>query len=139
MITPDTHTDVLLVGDLASIHIRRLATGLTDAGLRVVVAAFEGDPIAGVGIVRLSARPASDDRRYLTAVPRLARVIRARRPRIVNAHYVSSYGLMTALAMRLAHPLAHPLGPARPWSRPRGGPTSSSQPVTRRLVAPSPD
>jgi glycosyltransferase involved in cell wall biosynthesis len=104
MIAPDAHPDVLLVGDLASIHVRRLAAGLTDVGLRVVVAAFEGDPIAGVGIVRLSGRPASDDRRYLTAVPRLARVIRARRPRIVNAHYVSSYGLMTALAMRLAHP-----------------------------------
>lgn len=97
--------DVLLVGDLASVHVRRLAAGLVDAGVAVLAAGFDGDPIDGVTVVRLGDRPASDDRRYPLAIPRLARLLRQRRPRLVNAHYLSSYGLLATAAMRLAYPL----------------------------------
>jgi glycosyltransferase involved in cell wall biosynthesis len=37
-------------------------------------------------------------------VPRLARLLRERRPRLVNAHYLTSHGVMSWLARRLAHP-----------------------------------
>lgn len=97
--------DVLLVADLASPHVRRLASGLLAAGLRVEVASFDGALIDGVLVHRLGGRPAADDRRYFLAIPRLGRLIRARRPRIVNAHYISSFGLVAALSIRLAHPV----------------------------------
>jgi glycosyltransferase involved in cell wall biosynthesis len=97
--------DVLLTADLASVHVRRLARGLATAGLVVEIATFEGKPIDEIRVHQLGTRPSTDDRRYLLAIPRLARLIRSRKPRLVHAHYVSSFGLMTALSMHLAHPV----------------------------------
>jgi glycosyltransferase involved in cell wall biosynthesis len=98
-------TDVMLVGDLASPHVRRLATALRDHGLTIEVACFEGDPIPGIETHRLGSRPVHQDRRYAAAVLPLARLLRRRRPGVVHAHYLSSYGLLAALAIRLAHPI----------------------------------
>ena len=98
-------TEVLLVGDLASTHVRRLAIALRDHGLTLSIACFEGDSIPGVEIHRLGSRSVQEDRRYATAVIPLARLLRRIRPRIVHAHYLSSYGLLAALALRLAHPI----------------------------------
>jgi Glycosyltransferase len=78
---------------------------LVDSGLEVQAAGFEGDPIKGVATHSLGTRPASNDRRYALAIPHLARLIRALNPRIVHAHYLTSFGLMAALALRLAYPL----------------------------------
>ncbi len=97
-----TPSPILLVGDASSVHVRRLASGLTAAGLRIEVAGFQGDPIGGVTLHRLGTLPANVDARYALAIPSLARLIVARRPRVVHAHYVSSYGLMAAGATRMA-------------------------------------
>jgi glycosyltransferase involved in cell wall biosynthesis len=96
--------DVLLVGDGANIHVRRLAAGVAERGLNVELACFEGDPIPGVTMHRLGSLPPARDRRYLFAIPALARLIRRRNPQIVHACFVSSYGLMTTLAIGLARP-----------------------------------
>ena len=61
-------TDVLLVGNLASVHVRRLATALHDFGLAVRVAGFEGAPIDGVPTHALGSRPPASDRRYGLAI-----------------------------------------------------------------------
>src|SRR4051794_37149897 len=98
-------SDVLLVGDLASQHVRRLAAALRDSDVAVKVAGFEGGPIDGVPTYSMGSRPASSDRRYGLAIPRLARIIRSSQPRIVHAHYLTSFGLMATLAIRLAYPL----------------------------------
>ena len=100
-----TTSDLLLVGDVASVHVRRLAAGLRDAGLTVHLAGFDGDPVDGVAAHSLGSRPASSDRRYGLAIPRLARIIRDCQPAIVHAHYLTSFGLMATLALRLAHPV----------------------------------
>lgn len=97
-------TRVLLVGDAASVHLRRLATSLAEAGCAVRIAGFEGAPLDGIPIHRLGSLPLGADRRYLLAVPHLARLLRRHRPDVVNAHYLTSYGVMTALALRLAFP-----------------------------------
>ena len=97
--------DVLLVGDASSIHVRRLAAGLAGEGLQVEIACFEGEPIEGVPLHRLGGLPRRIDARYLLAAPRLAAVVRRRRPRVINAHYVVSFGAMSALAVHLAHPV----------------------------------
>ncbi len=100
-------TDVMLIGDLASSHLRRLGAGLRDAGLAVRIAGFEGDPIDGIPTHALGTRPATSDRRYGLAVPGLARLIRTHDPQIVHAHYLTSFGLMAVLAVRLARPVRH--------------------------------
>jgi glycosyltransferase involved in cell wall biosynthesis len=96
--------EVLIVGDGRNIHVRRLAAALAERGLRVDLACFEGDPIAGVRIHLLGSLPPALDRRYLFAIPALARLIRQTRPGLVHASFVSSYGLMTALATMLVSP-----------------------------------
>lgn len=93
---------VLIVADGASVHTRRLLRALRDHGLRVELAAFESAGIAGVAEHRLGHRSPGRDGRYALGVIALATVIRARRPQIVHAHYVSSYGLMAAIALRLS-------------------------------------
>ena len=96
--------DVLLVGDAASIHVRRLAEGLRDRGSAVEVAGFEGADVPGVRLHRLGTLGAEHDRRYVLGIPSLARLIRSRGPRLLNAHYLTSFGVMTAAARWLAHP-----------------------------------
>lgn len=97
--------EVLVVGDGDSVHTRRHAEALSDRGISVGVAAFEGAPIARLDWTRLGSLPFTADRRYLLAIPPLAGLIRRRRPAIVHAHYLSSYGLMAALALRLGYPV----------------------------------
>ena len=97
-----SRTDVLLVGDGRNIHVRRLAEALASNGLRIDLACFEGDPIPGVRLHRVGSLPPANDLRYPLAIPRLARLIRALRPQLVHGVFVSSYGLMTGLAVPLA-------------------------------------
>src|SRR5206468_2151949 len=100
----DTTTDLLLVGEVSSVHVRRLARALHDRGWRLRVAGFQGGAIDGVPTHSLGSHPATSDRRYGLAVPRLARLIRSYEPQIVHAHYLTSFGLMAVLALRLAQP-----------------------------------
>lgn len=100
---PDrTRLDVLVVADGASIHTRRLLRALGERDLRVELATFESTEIPGLVEHRLGASPPDRDSRYLFGVATLVRVIRVRRPAIIHAHYVSSYGVMAALALRIA-------------------------------------
>jgi glycosyltransferase involved in cell wall biosynthesis len=94
--------ELLIVADGASIHTRRLLRALIERDMRVEIAAFESAEVDGLVEHRLGNLPPDRDRRYLLGVPTLARVIRSRHPAIVHAHYVSSYGIMTALALRFA-------------------------------------
>lgn len=93
--------DVLFVADGASVHTRRLLRALVERDVRAELASFEPCDVAGVIEHRLGSLAPERDIRYAVAVPALAGRIRALRPRIVHAHYVSSYGVMAALALRL--------------------------------------
>jgi glycosyltransferase involved in cell wall biosynthesis len=94
--------DILLVGDLRSAHIRRLATAMVDRGFGVEIATIEGEPIAGAVVHHLATSRRVRPLAYLLAIPRLMRIVRTRRPGVVNAHYLSSFGLMTAIAIGLS-------------------------------------
>lgn len=94
--------DLLIVGDGASVHVRRLAQALHDGGMAVELASFAGPPMPGILMHGLGARPPDQDRRYPLALPRLAQILRGRRPAVVNAHYLTSYGVMSSLALRFA-------------------------------------
>jgi len=92
---------LLIVADGVSVHTGRLANGLVEAGMDVHVATFEADPDLGGTVHTLGTAGPANDLRYPMAVPGLARLIRRLRPTAVNAHYLSSYGAMSALAVRL--------------------------------------
>lgn len=88
---------VLLVGDGDSVHLGRLSGGLLALGAEVHVAGFaDGALPAGARFHPLT--PATPgDARYVLAAPALRRVIRTVRPKVVSAHYLTSYGFLAAL------------------------------------------
>lgn len=91
-------TRVLLVSDGRSVHTARVANGLIETGVDVHIAAFDAPRDTPRAAVHLLPRGYVGDARYLFAVPRLRRIVRKVRPDVVHAHYLSSYGLMAALA-----------------------------------------
>ena len=88
--------------------MQRISSGFVEQGVKVSVAGFGPHRLGSEEPIDLGDTPsaAPSERLLAVAIPRLARAIRAVRPDIVNAHYVSSYGLMAALAVRLAQPLS---------------------------------
>lgn len=100
---------VLLVGDATSPHVRRLATALDEAEVSLAVASFSG--LAGLpgALFDLGDQPAHRSRRYPIAIPRLTRIIRRIQPRIVHAHYLSSFGLLAAVSIRAIRPVRRPV------------------------------
>lgn len=93
---------LLIVADGESVHTRRLAAAVADRNWDVHLASFEGPTIHGVRRHHLGSRPPSQDARYALAIPPLAGLIRRIRPEVVNAHYVTSYGVMARAAMILS-------------------------------------
>lgn len=89
---------MLLVADGRSIHTQRLATALADAGVDVHLAAFSAPPSPFAGTFHALRPAAMGDVSHLLAIPHLSTLIRRLRPAVVHAHYISSYGLMAALA-----------------------------------------
>ncbi len=87
----------LLVADGRSIHTTRLAAALANAGVEVHLACFDADDIEGITVHRLPMARAGDVR-YFLAARSLRRLVRQLHPDVVNAHYLSSYGLLGALA-----------------------------------------
>ena len=92
--------DVLLVADGASIHTRRLLRALLERDVRAAIATFAPSGVPDATEHLLPSAPG--DTRYLRGVFALAGIVARRRPAIVHAHYVSSFGLMAALALRIA-------------------------------------
>jgi glycosyltransferase involved in cell wall biosynthesis len=101
--------DILLVGNLETTHVRRLAATLIDRGTTVEIATFDGQPMPGIGTHRLGSSKRGRLLSNVLAIPRLLRIVRRRRPRIVHAHYLSSFGLMSAIAILLCTPKRRPV------------------------------
>jgi glycosyltransferase involved in cell wall biosynthesis len=84
---------VLVVGELASPHVQRWAPALAEHGVEVITAGLgraETDDAVSLGSASGRAR------RYASALPALARLIRRVDPDVVHAHFVSSYGILAA-------------------------------------------
>ena len=92
---------LLIVGDGESVHIERLRAGMSEIGVQTHLATFGIDAESDSQTHSLGDLPPEADRRYLIAIPALARLITRLNPVWVNAHYLSSYGVMTSLAMGL--------------------------------------
>lgn len=97
---------VLLVGELASAHVRRWVEALTGE-VDLHVAGF-GD-LGSTGsctVHHLGDTRTAGDVRFAVGLPVLAAVVRRVRPDAVHAHYLASYGVMAAAAAG-RRPLVH--------------------------------
>jgi glycosyltransferase involved in cell wall biosynthesis len=87
----------LLVGNSKSIHVQRLAAELAAQGVDIHVADFGETKVDRVTSHSLgSARQGRS--RYFVGVQPLRRLITRLRPDVVNAHFLTSYGMMAAMA-----------------------------------------
>jgi glycosyltransferase involved in cell wall biosynthesis len=88
---------ILLIGDAGSIHLQRISAFLGSQGHEVHVATFAETSIDGAKMHILS-RVGKAKFGYLQGVWALRRVARQIQPDVCNAHYITSYGLVAALA-----------------------------------------
>ncbi|MEO8245841.1 MAG: glycosyltransferase [Chloroflexota bacterium] len=89
------------MGHTTSPHVTRLAEALAERDVRVALAGFD-EPASHFQFYRLGRPGVRGDWRYALAVPPLVRAIRRFRPDVVHAHYITSYGVASALATILA-------------------------------------
>jgi len=87
-----------LIGDAASIHLRRWAEAMVERGFRVSVISTTEQEIEGARVIAL--RPVRRGHQWFLRLPALRRVIRALAPDIVHAHYITSYGMWGAACGR---------------------------------------
>lgn len=88
---------ILLIGDAGSIHLQRISTFLGSQGHEVHVATFAETPIDGAKMHFLP-RAGTAKVGYVRGVWALRRLAAQIRPDVCNAHYITSYGLVAALA-----------------------------------------
>ncbi len=87
----------LLVGDGTSVHVQRMAAGLTAAGVDAHVATLA--PGAAGDAQTHTLWPAGTGRaRYPAAIASLRSLVRRIAPDVVNGHYLTGYGALAAFA-----------------------------------------
>lgn len=88
---------VLFAANAQSIHMRRWLLALRDLGHDVHIASFDAADVPGVKVHRLPTYGLGKAG-YFAAIPSLRRLARELRPDIVHAHYLTSYGFVSAAA-----------------------------------------
>lgn len=88
---------ILQIGNVQSIHMQRWATALAARGHEVHVASLLPGECRGASIHLLRRLPIGKVG-YLAAVPALRSLWKTLRPDVCHAQYVTSYGLLSALA-----------------------------------------
>jgi glycosyltransferase involved in cell wall biosynthesis len=88
-------THLCLLGHAHSIHLRRWAMAMHERGFQVSVLSEADHPIDGVPVTVL---PALGTTGWFGRVPAVRREIARLQPDIVHAHYVTSYGMLGAVA-----------------------------------------
>jgi len=97
---------IVYLADAGSIHTRRWVSYFVAQGYEAHVFSFLPGEIPGAQVYYLragSVRTEGGNWRYLAHLPTLHRRVRALRPALVHAHYLTSYGLLGALID--CHPL----------------------------------
>lgn len=88
---------ILLVANAQSIHTRRWAEFFRDSGDEVQIASFYPDEIPGVP-VHVLPQYGPGRAAYIFGVPAVRRLWKQLRPDVVQAHYLTSYGFISAAA-----------------------------------------
>lgn len=87
-----------LIGDAASVHLRRWAMAMVDRGFRVTVISATAQEIDGARVIALPS--VQRGHQWFLRLPALRRVVRELAPDIVHAHYITSYGMWGAACGR---------------------------------------
>lgn len=87
-----------LIGDAASIHLKRWAEAMVERGFRVSVVTASAQQIEGVQVIALPQVRRSHQ--WFLRLPALRSAVRSLAPDIVHAHYITSYGLWGAACGR---------------------------------------
>ena len=92
---------ICFLGDAASIHIIRWCEYFRDRGHEVSIISFRNSNIKGVNVYclseNLSVSSEGGNIGYLKKIFRIKKIIKKINPDIVNAHYLTSYGLIGTL------------------------------------------
>ncbi|MEG0132753.1 MAG: glycosyltransferase [Clostridium sp.] len=92
---------ICFLGDAASIHIRRWCEYFRDKGHEVSIISFRVASIDGVSVHcvndKLSVNSEGGNISYLKKIFKIRSIVKSIKPDIVNAHYLTSYGLIGTL------------------------------------------
>lgn len=92
---------ICFLGDAASIHIRRWCEYFRDKGDKVSIISFRDAEIPGVNVIyigdKLNINSEGGNLTYLKKIWTIKKIISDLKPDIVNAHYLTSYGFLSAL------------------------------------------
>jgi glycosyltransferase involved in cell wall biosynthesis len=92
---------ICFLGDAGSIHIQRWCEFFRDNGDEVYLLSFRKGTIDGVNVINLGEDMEVDSSggnfQYLKKISHIKRLVREIKPDILNAHYLTSYGLIGAL------------------------------------------
>lgn len=89
---------IALLGDGSLNHIRRWGGYFSGRGYQVALFTFEETPEAGFPVTRLKRHLPTNLMGYLSSLPRLKRELESFNPDLINALYISGYGLLGALS-----------------------------------------
>ena len=88
----NTNRKIVILGNAASVHIRRWAKGISDSGLGVTVISYGGKEIEGIETILLGGQTGKR-LGYIGLLPMVRRAIRKIAPDLVHSHYATGYGL----------------------------------------------
>jgi L-malate glycosyltransferase len=88
----ETMGKVVILGNAASVHIKRWAKGISDRGLEVIVISHGGQEIEGIETILLGGQT-GEKLGYIGLLPMVKRTIQKIAPDLVHSHYATGYGL----------------------------------------------
>ncbi|MCX6829226.1 MAG: glycosyltransferase [candidate division Zixibacteria bacterium] len=88
----NTNRKIVILGNAASVHIRRWAKGISDSGLGVTVISYGGKEIEGIETILLGGQTGKR-LGYIGLLSMVRRAIRKIAPDLVHSHYATGYGL----------------------------------------------
>jgi glycosyltransferase involved in cell wall biosynthesis len=89
---------VCLLGDGSSIHLKRWATSLAQAGLEIHLITFPPDEEVEGATYHFLPRSTGTRLDYFLNAPRVRKLVRKIQPDLLHAHYATSYGRLGARA-----------------------------------------
>jgi glycosyltransferase involved in cell wall biosynthesis len=89
---------VVVIGDAASINVRRWCDGLAGAGADITLVSFEDGATRSTPVRRIPGRWPSGPARYVAAGPVVRCMIQRLAPDVVVGYYVTGYGTLATLS-----------------------------------------
>lgn len=96
--------NICFLGDAGSVHLTRWCSFFRDHGDKVSIISFRKGTVDGVSVADvgrgIDISSEGGNKQYLKKVPEINRILNGIKPDIINAHFLTSYGLIGALTGR---------------------------------------